>query len=87
MKTESKRNLIALLSFALIASVIHAEDKPALKDEKEKVSYSIGMNIGNNLKRQSYEVDADLIAKAIKDVLAGKETLLTEKQAQESILA
>jgi FKBP-type peptidyl-prolyl cis-trans isomerase FklB len=87
MKMESKRNLIALLSFALVASVIHAEDKPALKDEKEKVSYSIGMNIGSNLKRGSYEVDADLIAKAIKDVFAGKETLLTEPQAQEIIMA
>ena len=87
MKMETKQHLVTLLSFALVAGVIHAEDKPSLKDEKEKVSYSIGMNIGNNLKRNSYEVDADLIAKAIKDVLAGKETLLTEKEAQESIMA
>ncbi len=87
MKIDTKRNLIALLGFALVGGLIHAEDKPALKDQKEKVSYSIGMNIGNNLKRQSYDVDPDLIAKAIKDVLTGKETLLTEPQAQESIMA
>src|SRR4249920_3492507 len=87
MKIGSKRNLTTLLSLALLTSLVRAEDKPALKDEKEKVSYGIGMNIGNNLKRQSYDVDVDLIAKAMKDVLGGKETLLTEQQAQEVLTA
>jgi FKBP-type peptidyl-prolyl cis-trans isomerase FklB len=87
MKIGSTRNLTALLSLAILTGVVRAEDKPALKDEKEKVSYGIGMNIGNNLKRQSYDVDVDLIAKAMKDVLGGKETLLTEQQAQEVLKA
>src|SRR5689334_9698097 len=86
MNMKMKRHLITLLGFALCATLVHADDQPALKTEKEKVSYGIGMNIGNNLKRQSYDVDPDLIAKAIKDVLGGTPTLLTEQQGQEAIM-
>jgi len=87
MKIGSKHSLIVLLGLVILTGAVRAEDKPTLKDEKEKVSYGIGMNIGNNLKRGSYDVDVDLIAKAIKDVLAGKETLMTEQQAQETLMA
>jgi FKBP-type peptidyl-prolyl cis-trans isomerase FklB len=87
MKIGSKRNLTVLLSLAILTGVVRAEDKPTLKDEKEKVSYGIGMQIGGNLKRQYYDVDVDLIAKAMKDVLGGKDTLLTEQQAQEVLQA
>ncbi|MBI3850673.1 MAG: FKBP-type peptidyl-prolyl cis-trans isomerase [Verrucomicrobia bacterium] len=84
---ETKRHLITLLGFALCASLVHADDQSALKTEKEKVSYGIGMNIGSNLKRQSYDVEVDLIAKGIKDVLSSNTTLLTEQQAQEAIMS
>ena len=46
MKTSS---LIIALSFAL-ASLAPAAD-PQLKDQKDKVSYSIGLDIGSTLKR------------------------------------
>jgi len=64
-----------------------AEEKTELKDQKQKVSYSIGMNIGNNLKRSGYEVDVDVLAGAIKDVLAGKEPKMTEQQAREVMMS
>ncbi len=60
-----------------------ADDKPALKDQKEKISYSLGMNIGTSLRMQGAEVDVDLLAKGIKDTMASNQTLLTDKEAQE----
>ena len=45
-----------LLGLSLL-QVNAADDKPALKDQKEKVSYGIGLNIGSNLKRSGYDVN------------------------------
>src|ERR1039457_4924488 len=47
--------------------------------EKGKLSYAIGMNIGTGLKRQEISVDVDTLATAIKDVLSGNTTRLTDK--------
>lgn len=51
--------------------------------EKGKLSYAIGMNIGNGLKHQELNVDVDTLATAIKDVLGGKPTRLSDKEAGE----
>jgi FKBP-type peptidyl-prolyl cis-trans isomerase FklB len=70
-----------------------AEDKPAAaapkdpKQQKENISYAIGMSIGNNIKRGAVELDLDVLTGAIKDIAAGKEPRLTEQQAQEALMA
>jgi FKBP-type peptidyl-prolyl cis-trans isomerase len=58
-----------------------------LKGQKEKVSYSIGLNWGNMLKRSGYDVDVDTVAGAIRDVLAGRDLKLTDQQAREVMMA
>ena len=55
------------------------------KEQKEHVSYAIGMNIGTNIKRGGVDLDVDVISDAIKDVLAGRDLKLTEQQAQEAM--
>lgn len=57
-----------------------------LATDKERLSYSIGMNIGNGLARESLDVDVDLIAQAIKDIMAGNDTKLTDEQARQTIM-
>ncbi len=70
----------------LLQIAFGAEEKPAFKDQKEKISYGIGMNIGNNLKRSGYDVDVDVLAGAIKDVLGGKELKMNDAQAREALM-
>src|ERR1700679_2313687 len=57
-----------------------------LTTRKQKFSYALGMNIGNglggNLKKQGVEVDWSLVAKGLKDAVAGGKTQLTEEEAQ-----
>jgi len=60
-----------------------AEEASPLKDQKDKVSYSIGMSIGGSLKFQGAEVDIDLVAKGIKDSLSTNKTLLTQQEMQD----
>ncbi len=58
-------------------------DEPALKDQKEKVSYSIGLNIGTNLKAQNIDINPDLLARGLKDALTGTKPMLTEEEIKE----
>jgi FKBP-type peptidyl-prolyl cis-trans isomerase len=81
------RWLAAATAALLLAGHASAQDAPKLTNQKDKVSYSIGMDIGNNLKRQSIDVDVDLLAKGVKDALAGGETLLSDEEARETLVA
>jgi len=54
-----------------------------LKDQKQKVSYSIGLDIGKNLKAQKIEIDAQILAQGLSDASSGETPLLTDAQAQE----
>ena len=58
----------------------------ALTTRKDKFSYALGMNIGSglgaNLKKQSVEVDWNLVAEGMKDGAAGSKTRLTEDEAK-----
>src|ERR1041385_8774333 len=64
-----------VLNFAAMAA-----DPSPLKTQKEKVSYSIGHNIGSSFKQQGIEVDLDVLIKGLKDGQAGQPGLLTEAE-------
>jgi FKBP-type peptidyl-prolyl cis-trans isomerase FklB len=52
-----------------------AQDKPDLKDARQKASYAIGADIGNAFKKQELDLDPKAVAAGIADALAGKTTL------------
>jgi FKBP-type peptidyl-prolyl cis-trans isomerase FklB len=56
-----------------------------LKTQKDKFSYALGMKMGANFRKQSVPVDANIMARGIKDALAGGKTLLTDEEAQAAI--
>ncbi len=61
-----------------------AASRPAvlvLKTQKDKASYAIGMNIAMGIQKQSIDVDANIVARGLKDALAGGKTLLTDDEA------
>ncbi len=80
-----QRLAMAMCGVVALAGASFAADAPELKSDKEKISYSIGMDIGGNLKRGSVEVDPDLLARGLKDSYVGGKTLLTEDQARQAI--
>ena len=79
--------LIAAALFVLMAGSAGAQDAPALKDQKEKISYIIGMDIGTNFKRQSIDIDPDILGRGIKDGLSGAKPLLSEQETKEVLAA
>ena len=58
-----------------------------LKTQKDKFSYALGMKMGANLKKQSVPVDPAILARGLKDGLAGGKTLLTDDEAQAALKA
>ncbi len=79
--------LAAGLGAAWLQSAAAAESTPALKDEKEKLSYSLGLNTGKMLKQGHHDIDVDIFAAAMKDVLAGREPKLTDQEVKDVIAA
>jgi len=79
--------LIVVLGIVFFVSQVSAEEKQVLQNQKEKVSYSIGLNIGNNLKKQSIDIDMNIFAKGIQDGLSGASPLLNKEEIQETMVA
>ena len=77
-----KQYIVPVLACGLLASTAFGQEKPELTTPKQRVSYSIGANIGSNFKRQSMEIDVKTLAAGITDALAGK-TALTEAEMRE----
>jgi len=78
-KRITQLTLVTLLSFGACA-----QDKPDLKDAKQKSSYAIGMDIGANLKRQDLDIDAKALAAGLADSFAGKPQM-TEAEAKAAL--
>jgi len=83
--------LIVVLGILFFVSQVSAEEKLVLKNQKDKVSYAIGLNIGrnlaNDLKKQLIDIDSNLLTRGIQDALAGAKPLLTDQEIQETMVA
>jgi FKBP-type peptidyl-prolyl cis-trans isomerase FklB len=77
-----KRLTIIFAAFALVLPVFGQEKSPPFRDQKDKFSYSIGLNIGSNLSKQKIEINPDMVTAGIKDAIAGKPQL-TQDQVKE----
>ena len=72
----------AALSLAM-STAIAATDTPSLQTDLDKLSYSIGSDLGKNFKRQGIEVNPTVMAKGIQDGMAGGTLLLTDEQMKD----
>ncbi len=78
--------MIAVPAVLSLAGQAFAEDAAPLKDKKEKISYSIGVDIGSTMKRQPFEVDPDLLIRGIKDSTAGGKMLMADNEVRATLM-
>jgi FKBP-type peptidyl-prolyl cis-trans isomerase FklB len=57
----------------------------ALKSEKDKVSYAIGVNIGKSMRKDTVDVDPAIFSRGMKDALAGGKLLLTDDEIKATL--
>ena len=80
-----KLQVVAALGILFVAFRVSAEENLVLKNQKDKVSYIIGTEIGKNFKKQSVDIDPDILTRGIKDAISGGKSLLTEQEIQETM--
>jgi FKBP-type peptidyl-prolyl cis-trans isomerase FklB len=73
--TLMKHFIAIFAALALAIPAVAQEKSPPLKDLKDKVSYSIGVDIGMNFKKQNMDLNPDALAAGAKDALNGKPQL------------
>jgi len=74
-----KKFIVVALILSLFGGTVLAQKKGTPKTQKEKVSYSIGVNIGKNMKMQGIDVDQEFLTQGLKDGLNNAKTTLSEK--------
>lgn len=77
--------LVSLVGCAAEEAKIVPELK--LDTPKNRISYTIGVNIGKDFKTQKMDIDADALAMGLKDSLSDKELRLTEEEMASEIQA
>lgn len=56
-----------------------------LTSEKEKQSYAMGMNLGMGMHRNGISLDPALVARGMRDAMAGGKTAMTEDEARAAL--
>jgi FKBP-type peptidyl-prolyl cis-trans isomerase len=77
--------LLTALSLILLVGFASAETQE-LKTDKDKLSYSMGVATGTQMKRQSIEVDIDMFSRGLKDSISGDKLQMTEQEIQEALM-
>ncbi len=77
-----KVKLALVIGMVLATSLAFAQEKQELKTPKDKLSYAIGMDMGNGLKKNAIDVDPDIVMRGVKDVLSGSKTLMTNDEVK-----
>jgi FKBP-type peptidyl-prolyl cis-trans isomerase FklB len=75
--------MVGVLCVLLVAVHGMAQDSAILKTQRDKVSYSMGLDIGRMLKMQGVDVDLELVTRGLKDAYTGNQPLLTDEEMQE----
>lgn len=76
-----KMKLVTAAVLGVAMSTVMAAD--ALVTDKDKLSYSIGSDLGKNFKTQGIDVSPDVLAKGMQDSMSGGKLILTEEQMKD----
>lgn len=80
-----KKALLTLALGSLLAAPVMAETQ--LKTDEDKLSYSLGLIMGQRLTQDVKDLNVDIMAQAIKDLYAGGELKMTEAEVGQTMQA
>lgn len=75
-----------VLVVIIFADVCSAEDTLTLTDEKDRINYSIGYQMGGDFKAQGMEIKPEVFLKGIEDALSGAQPLMTSKEMRVTLI-
>jgi FKBP-type peptidyl-prolyl cis-trans isomerase len=80
-----KKWLYVLMSMFVFVSIATGDDsatKNKLETEKDKISYSLGVEIGRSFKELKKEIDMDLLWKGFSDSMNERKLLMSDKESR-----
>ena len=80
-----KHIVVTVISISLLFGICYAGEKQDLKDQKDKESYSLGYQFGQNLKAQDVEINLDVYISGIRDSLGGKDSLMSQEEIRTTL--
>jgi len=80
-----KRYFLFACAALLLAEAATAQEAPRIVNEKDRISYSVGYQIGGDLKKQGLEVNPELLLQGARDAMAGDKTLISGEEMNETL--
>jgi FKBP-type peptidyl-prolyl cis-trans isomerase FklB len=80
-----KHCLAAILGIILLSSLCFGAERPELKDQRDRESYSLGYQFGKNMKSQGVDLNLDVYASAIRDALTDASPQLSVEEIRKTI--
>ena len=77
-----KNNIYLIIALFIINTTTKSMNAQKLNDEVDSVSYSLGVNIGENIKSQFPDIDLKNFESGIEDVLSEKKQPKIENNAR-----
>ncbi len=78
-----------MIAVGVLGLTARAADASELKEPRQKFSYSLGMSLGNNLKRSGItpdQLDNENLMRGLKDAITGTNTALSEMESRQAIM-
>jgi len=80
--------VVTVLSFVSCDTPVEEKALISMDNEVDKVSYSLGVSVGGNVKQQGFnDLNVDALAQAMKDVMSDGKTQLTTEEANKTLQA
>jgi FKBP-type peptidyl-prolyl cis-trans isomerase FklB len=79
--------LAAAMALLTTIAAVAQDTAPELKTDKDKFSYALGMNFGENFRKQGLELDPAVFAKAFADAFNNGKTAMTEEEVKTVLTA
>ena len=81
-----KSVFLTIFSFVLLSGPCYAGESQIVKEDKNKVSYSLGYQIGGDFIQQGMDIDTDALLKGVEDALAEMEPQISPDEMQKTLL-
>jgi FKBP-type peptidyl-prolyl cis-trans isomerase FklB len=81
-----KYSIVATVALIAACSVCAAGENPELADENDRINYSLGYQIGGDMKRQQVEVNGNILLRGIADAMTDAEPLLDQGEMNKTLI-
>lgn len=82
-----RSGLAMVMGAVMLTGCATAQGPVELMTQRDKISYSIGMDIGTNLKRQMIDIDPRIMSKGLGDAVSGDKPLMTDQEVKDALTA